>query len=292
MKRWRRPSPELFAALLLASAAGPVLGCVTSGAHEEVVQERDQLLVARRDLEEEVRLLKIANQSLDDHVAKLVNEREELLENRDSLTTRLKSTLEAEAELSSTLRSREEELAVTAAALVAQSKRVDEMQGAYDGLVSDLQAEVEQGQILISQLGEGLRVNVSQDILFPSGSAVLSAEGRKVLSSVAARLKELDYDVAVEGHSDNMPIRGGLAKRYPTNWELAGARAASVVRLFVKRGIPADRLTAVSHGDAQPVVSNDTAEGRARNRRIEIRLRPVGADDEAPAAAGAARKAS
>ncbi len=296
MRRSLKRSPDSRARglkLCVMLMAVPLAGCVTSGAHDVVVGERDQLLAAKRELEEENRLLKVANRSLDDHVAKLVDEREDLLEKRESLTTSLKSTREKEAELAGALRSREEELAITAAALVAQSKRVDELQGTYEGLVSDLQAEVSQGQIMISQLGEGLRVNVSQDILFPSGSARLSGDGEKVLSTVAARLKELDYSVAVEGHSDNVPISGTLVKQYPTNWELAGARAASVVRLFQKRGVDGQRLTAVSHGDTQPVADNRSAEGRARNRRIEIRLRPKGEDDPiTPARTGAKPKRS
>ena len=297
MRRWRRHFPDtrsrsrrigrLLPATLAATLLLPLaVSCVSSGAHETVVKERDGLLVARRDLDEQVRLLKLANQSLDDHVAKLVDEREGLLENRDSLQTSLVSTQQKEAELASTLQSREEELAVTAAALVAQSQKVDQLQGTYEGLVADLQEEVSQGQILISQLGEGLRVNVSQDILFPSGSARLSAEGQKVLSRVAKRLRDLDYAVAVEGHSDNVPIRGPLTKRYPTNWELAGARAASVVRLFEKQGVAGARLTAVSHGETLPVADNGSPEGRARNRRIDIRLRPQDEEPVAPVSTG------
>lgn len=296
MKRSSRPFPSrrgrarsivwLAAALALAAA-----GCVTGSAHDRIVQERDALIVAKRDLEEQVRLLKIANQSLDDHVAKLVSEREELLEHREDLKTRLESTQENQQALASTLRSREEELAVTAAALMEQSKKVDELQGTYEGLVSDLQSELEQGQIQISQLREGLQVNVSQDILFPSGSARLGPEGEKVLRTVAKRLQELDYAVAVEGHSDDLPIRGSLAKQYPSNWELAGARAASVVRLFAGEGVAPGRLSAVSRGATRPVADNRTPDGRARNRRIEIRLRPR-AQDQPPAARGAAPEGS
>jgi chemotaxis protein MotB len=277
----------VFVLLLLAIV--PLVGCVAAGSHDRVVKERDSLLAARRDLEEEVRLLKIANRSLDEHAAQLVDEREDLLENRESLKSSLKSTRESEAALSSTLRSREEELAVTASALVAQSVKVDEMQSTYDGLVGDLESEVAAGQIRISQLEEGLQVGVSQDILFPSGSARLSGEGRAVLKTVAARLSKLSYSVAVEGHSDNVPISGSLEARYPTNWELAGARAASVVRLFAGEGVAAANLTAVSHGSTRPIADNGTPEGRARNRRIEIRLRPLGSDDQ-PASVSAGSK--
>jgi chemotaxis protein MotB len=81
-------------------------------------------------------------------------------------------------------------------------------------------------------------------------------------------------------------IAGPLAQRYPTNWELAGARAAVVVRLLARRGIPPTRLVAVSYADTKPVESNAAAEGRARNRRIDIRLVP--AEKSAPAAQTAA----
>ena len=76
------------------------------------------------------------------------------------------------------------------------------------------------------------------------------------------------------GHTDNVQISTRLKERYPTNWELAGARAASVVRLFQGAGIPVQQLVAVSRGEGQPIASNDTPEGRKENRRIEVRLRP------------------
>ena len=66
-----------------------------------------------------------------------------------------------------------------------------------------------------------------------------------------------------------------LAQRYPTNWELAAARATSVVRVMEAEGIPAEQLVAISFGETHSVASNDTEEGRAQNRRIEVRLRPV-----------------
>ena len=225
-------------------------------------------------------------------MAKLVDERESLLVKREELEKNLKTTREKQATLATTLHSREQELAVTAAALVEQSARVNELQSTYDGLVGDLESEVAKGEIRIEQLKEGLQVDVSQDILFPSGSATLNVAGTKVLKTVASRLSKLSYAIAVEGHSDNLPIRGSLTQRYPTNWELAGARAASVVRLFVDQGLDGSRLTAVSHGSTRPIASNDTPEGRAQNRRIEIRLRPLGDEGGAPAGAAAKRPGS
>lgn len=280
LSRTDRLPAGLFMALVSLAAAlvvGP--GCVTSGTHAEVVAERDGLVVAKRELEEQVRLLRIANKSLDEHVARLVDEREDLLETREQLSSHLATTRDKQKALASTLRSREEELAVTAAALVSQSRKVEELQGTYEGLVKDLEEEVATGQVRISQLRDGLQVGVAQEILFPSGSARLSEQGIAVLKTVATRFAESSYSIAVEGHTDNLPITGTLLKRYPSNWELAGARAASVVRLFAEGGVDGARLTAVSRGATRPVADNRTPEGRARNRRIEIRLRPLGEDD-------------
>jgi chemotaxis protein MotB len=72
-----------------------------------------------------------------------------------------------------------------------------------------------------------------------------------------------------------VPVGPKLAERYPSNWELAGARAASVVRVMQEAGVPATQLVAVSRGETEPVASNDTEEGRAQNRRIDVRIRPV-----------------
>jgi len=98
---------------------------------------------------------------------------------------------------------------------------------------------------------------------------------------VAARLKELPNLIEVQGHTDNVALKGPR-----TNWELAAERSAQVVRLFAKSGVDSTRLTVVSFGEFAPIAPNDTAEGRAKNRRIEIRLAPA-SGAPAPAAAAA-----
>ncbi len=82
------------------------------------------------------------------------------------------------------------------------------------------------------------------------------------------RLLELPHSIAVEGHTDNVPV----ARRYPSNWELAAARASSVVRLMIELGVEPERLKVVSRAEFAPIASNDNATGRAKNRRIEIQL--------------------
>jgi hypothetical protein len=96
----------------------------------------------------------------------------------------------------------------------------------------------------------------------------------------------------VQGHTDDVAIRGALAARYPTNWELAAARAARVVRALEAAGVPPARLSAVSLGQHRPIVAGDSPEARAENRRIEIRLVPLpGARPDAPVPEGFAAPA-
>ena len=143
------------------------------------------------------------------------------------------------------------------------------------GKTRNLRAAVGEQRLQNEQLREGIRVNVAEEILFPSGSAELNDRGREVLGKVAADLKDATHVVEVLGHTDNVQISSRLKSLYPTNWELGGARAARVVRLFQEQGVDGGRLEAVSRGPFAPIVANDTEEGRAKNRRIEIRLMPA-----------------
>lgn len=109
---------------------------------------------------------------------------------------------------------------------------------------------------------------VSDQVLFTPGSAVLRPEGRAVLDGLAPVLLQLPNHVAIEGHTDSRPI---ATARFPSNWELSTARATSVLRYFVDAyGFPADRLTASGYAEQRPMGDNATAEGRAKNRRVDI----------------------
>jgi chemotaxis protein MotB len=204
----------------------------------------------------------------------------DVVDQRDTLAAQVASAEERLAVLEST----KAELATT---LSEKEREVAEMRGTYDGLVADLQAEVASGQVRIQQIRNGIRVDVSDEILFPSGSAELDDHGREVLRKVAAQIAASTHRVEVEGHTDDIPIRGMLAERYATNWELAAARATRVVRLLQGEGIPGSRLRAISRAEFDPAAPNDSEEGRHQNRRIGIRLVPKGetrAADALPAA--------
>lgn len=280
-RAWRG-LPAALALLVLAAPALP--GCVTRGTHREVVAERDAAQAEAARLAERLRLLEASNESLSAERVELIDAVEDLRQAREALETELEALGAERAALEESLARREEELA-------AQRSEVSALRGTYDALVEDLETEVASGRIQIEQLREGIRVDLAQEILFPLGSAELGAEGRDVLRRVARRLAEVPNPVEVRGHTDDLPIQGALAARYPSNWELGGARAARVVRLLAEAGVAPGRLQAVSFADTRPVASNATPEGRARNRRIEIRLLPLredareaDADDAAPSA--------
>ena len=131
------------------------------------------------------------------------------------------------------------------------------------------------GAVEMELLRSGLRIVLPNEVLFESGSADLKPAGETLIGELVGALEDVPYQILVVGHTDNVPIGAGLAKVYPSNWELAGARASSVVRVMVEEGVPGHQLLAVSMGDTRPVAPNDTAEGRRQNRRIEVRIRPV-----------------
>jgi chemotaxis protein MotB len=163
-----------------------------------------------------------------------------------------------------------------------QQKANEQVRSTYESLVGNLKGEVSSGKMEIQQMRDGISVNLAQDILFKSGSAQLDKTGKELLTKVSDQLKGSSFQVLVMGHTDNQKIGPGLAARYPTNWELGGARAACIVRLFEDLGIPKERLAAVSFADSRPREPNDKPEGRAKNRRIEIRLRPTESAQESP----------
>jgi len=113
-----------------------------------------------------------------------------------------------------------------------------------------------------------ITVNIAAPVLFASGKAALGRSSSEVLGAVARVLGRLPNDIIVEGHTDNVPIKSG---DYATNWELSAARANAVVDLLAdKCGLPQEKLVAAAYGEYRPVASNDTPNGRALNRRIEI----------------------
>lgn len=159
---------------------------------------------------------------------------------------------------------------------IAREARVAEMKSTYDDLVGLMEAEIKRGEVTISELQGQLTVNMVERILFDSGKADIKAGGLEVLRRVGSILKgAADKNIQVEGHTDNVPISPRLKETFASNWELSTARATTVLRFLQdSSGIDGSRLSATGFGQYRPQADNDTPEGRAQNRRIQIVLVP------------------
>ncbi len=173
-----------------------------------------------------------------------------------------------------------------------KEKELLSLRSTQDELVAGLQSEIADKTVQVQRIRDQLRVDLVDEVLFDSGEATLKPAGIAVFAKIGAVLaKAKDRRVEVQGHTDNVPIAGALAKRFPTNWELSAARATNVVRFLQEQAkLDPSLLSASGHGEFRPKGPNDTEAGRRQNRRIEILLIPVPAalKAEAPADPAAA----
>jgi chemotaxis protein MotB len=189
-----------------------------------------------------------------------------------------KAQLEAEKAQLETVKSELEsvkrELAKSAQ---AKEEEIAELKGISDKIQDKMKDEIAHGDIHLEQAGSRLRVVFADKALFDPGEVQVCKRGEGVLTRVAEVLAGTpDQQIQVAGHTDRAPINGKLAAQYPTNWELSVARATNVVRYLAEKAkLPAQQLIASGQGEYQPIASNKSAAGRARNRRIEILLTPA-----------------
>jgi chemotaxis protein MotB len=128
---------------------------------------------------------------------------------------------------------------------------------------------IAQGKVQVTQSSRGINVTINSSVLFATGEARLTNDAKDILKSVAQTLKDDRHAIQVEGHTDNVPIN---TPQFASNWELSSARAGSVVRLFAENGVGEARMLAIGHSATQPIDSNDTTEGKAHNRRVEVMI--------------------
>lgn len=147
-------------------------------------------------------------------------------------------------------------------------EEVEELREAVEASLAAADIDLELFQVETDP--RGVVITLDETLLFPSGSARIDDSAAPALGAVATVLAGLDNPILVEGHTDSVPTTGSV---WPTNWELSSARATAALReLNESYGLAAPRLAAVGHADTQPRATNDTAEGRAQNRRTEIVL--------------------
>jgi len=152
---------------------------------------------------------------------------------------------------------------------------IDELGGMVQKEMDDIVSEVEelvmfnelQGMVDVQQNSDGVIITLSDVIIFQTGEANMSQAGKEVISKVTEILKQFVYTITIEGHTDDLPVKSG---RYASNWELSGLRAIDIVHMLIESGIDPKLLSARAFGEWQPIAPNNTAEGRAKNRRVEI----------------------
>ena len=230
-------------------------GCVSQGTY-------DRLQGQNKVMSQEVQSLTSQADNLQTQVRTLASENEVLKKDKDALI-RQKDSLQA----------RVNELSPKA----EKAEQLEKATQTYQDLTKKLEKEIQEGQVQIKEMKDRLTMTMVDKILFPSGRAEISKEGKKVLDKVVSILKDVkDKRIQIEGHTDNVPIVSDLKKRFPTNWELSTARATEVVRYLQESGgIDPNLLSATGYGEYMPVAPNDTDEGKHKNRRIEIVLLPL-----------------
>ncbi len=231
-------------------AAGIIAsGCVSSGKFKKMEAGKNEEIAA---LQQEKSALDQQNSKQKEQIASL-----------EQLNTAQQQQMGTLAQQKGSLEQQKAEL------LAADKQR----QQQYDALVQGLSKEVEKGQLQVRQYKNMLAVDLAEQIFFDSGRATLKKEGKEVLKKVGDALKGYENKIIrVVGHTDNVPVAKSLKATFPSNWELSVARATNVVRYLQEVGIPPERMVPSGRAEYDPVASNDTPEGRQKNRRIEIML--------------------
>jgi chemotaxis protein MotB len=156
--------------------------------------------------------------------------------------------------------------------LEARRQETEKRLAEFRELTAKFKPLVDTGKLTIRVRNGRMMIALSTDVLFSSGSAKLSADGATAVSEVAGVLKDLqNRNFQIEGHTDNVPIK---TKAFPSNWELASARASSVMTTLLGAGMAPEHVSIASYGSYDPIADNGTPEGRRENRRIAIVIVP------------------
>lgn len=195
-------------------------------------------------------------------------EKAEMSQQRVQLEEKLIATTKDRGQLKTSLDEMKKAMAEMRERQNEQRARLQEFQD----LTRRFKRLTDSGTLSVKIIDGKMVVSLGSDVLFPSGSAKLSAAGLEAIKEVSVQLAAIaNKNYQVEGHTDNIPIATAV---FPSNWELASARALNVVRAMMDAGMPAGRLSAASYADTHPIQSNETSEGKAANRRIAIVVVP------------------
>jgi chemotaxis protein MotB len=263
-------------------------GCVSSGTYQQKKIQAEGLEQSLQERQAAYAKLEAENERLKGEIKRLAGELGAMTSERDTLTAAKKGLEESLRSTSDAKNQKIGELSQKLGQLEAENARlkgditqlqklkeleVQKTSKTYENLLDTMKSEISKGEVTISELKGKLTVNLVDSVLFDSGKAEVKPNGLIVLQKVIDILKNIkDKAIRIEGHTDNVPIVGALTRKYQTNWELSSARALNVARYLQQQGIDPALLAAVAYGEYKPVAGNDTDEGRAKNRRIEIVL--------------------
>jgi chemotaxis protein MotB len=156
--------------------------------------------------------------------------------------------------------------------VIAPGQIRDDLMRLREDLDRTLSTQISAHTVSIEMGRDGLVISLREAGFFDSGSAVPKPAAMSALRSIANKLGALPYDIRIEGHTDNAPIH---TAEFDSNWDLSSARATRIARLFIEiKAIRPDRISAAGYAEFHPIASNDTAEGRAQNRRVDLVVMP------------------
>lgn len=148
--------------------------------------------------------------------------------------------------------------------------------GIYDQLIKQLQSDIKSKKAEVQKFENQVRITIPNDVLFPGGGWTIDRRGYDILDKIVSVLKELkNIPIEVHGYTDNGPIGPSVRSKFSTNRELSLTRAVDIVNYFQKKGMDRGMLTATGYGEEQPVATNDTPLGRAKNRRMDIAIMAI-----------------
>jgi chemotaxis protein MotB len=219
--------------------------------------------------------LREMNTQLNSSISELNSKLKEAQDENSRLINQIDAAGQNAAELAREANMTQKELEAEKKRLAQMRQLMDQQRQAIEGLrlkMTDALVNFKPEELSVFVKNGKVYVSLQESLLFPSGSAAVNPKGKEALGTLAQVLNQNpDITVLIEGHTDSIPIRG----RYEDNWALSTARATSIVRILTKTyKVESTRVTASGRSEYEPVDSNETADGRARNRRTEIILSP------------------
>jgi chemotaxis protein MotB len=250
-------------------------GCVSQSTYDTLKSEAD---ATQTTLQERNAALQAADKKINGLNDKVKSLEQALADEKQNVTelnariAKLMMDMQAASKDKSKLQTNLEQMTAALAELEKRRAATEARINEFKALLARFKSLIDAGKLKVRIVEGRMVVVLATDILFGSGSASLSKDGKAAIAEVARLLAEIpDRKFQVEGHTDNVPI---ASAQYPSNWELASARAINVLKTMIESGLPAERISAASYGDSRPAQANDSKEGKAANRRIEISIVP------------------